>query len=93
MLTIGGHNGWANPHDTAVLILAEQPDGITPAQLPTVGEFDHIAHDATFTVVGRGSHVAGSAPCPLAPSGVCGRRDITTLRFQSLQPFWVRVSP
>ena len=52
------HGGTSDPHDIAVVLLAESP-GIAPAELPVAGLLDdlHAAHaldDATFTAVGYG---------------------------------------
>jgi secreted trypsin-like serine protease len=55
-----GSGGASDPHDIAVVLLAQAPAGIAPAQLPTAGLLDQLkaAHeldDQTFTAVGYGT--------------------------------------
>jgi secreted trypsin-like serine protease len=55
-----GAGGASDTHDIAVVLLAQTPAGITPAQLPTAGLLDQLkaAHeldDRTFTAVGYGT--------------------------------------
>jgi secreted trypsin-like serine protease len=55
-----GSGGASDPHDIAVVLLAQAPAGITPARLPTAGLLDQLkaAHqldDQTFTAVGYGT--------------------------------------
>jgi secreted trypsin-like serine protease len=55
-----GSGGASDTHDIAVVLLAQAPAGITPAQLPTAGLLDqlkasHEFDDQTFTAVGYGT--------------------------------------
>jgi secreted trypsin-like serine protease len=55
-----GAGGVSDTHDIAVVLLAQAPAGITPAQLPTAGLLDqlkasHQLDDRTFTAVGYGT--------------------------------------
>jgi secreted trypsin-like serine protease len=55
-----GAGGASDTHDIAVVLLAQDAAGITPAQLPTAGLLDQLkaAHeldDRTFTAVGYGT--------------------------------------
>ena len=55
-----GSGGASDPHDIAVVLLAQAPAGITPAQLPTAGllgqlKAAHELDDQTFTAVGYGT--------------------------------------
>jgi hypothetical protein len=50
----------SDTHDIAVVLLAQAPAGITPAQLPTAGLLDqlkasHQLRTRTFTAVGYGT--------------------------------------
>jgi secreted trypsin-like serine protease len=52
--------GYDDPGDVAVIVLDEQPTGITPAQLPPAGLLDqlkenHTLDDTLFTAVGYGA--------------------------------------
>jgi secreted trypsin-like serine protease len=55
-----GSGGASDTHDIAVVLLAQAPAGITPAQLPTAGLLDqlktsHQLGSQTFTAVGYGT--------------------------------------
>jgi len=55
-----GSGGASDTHDIAVVLLAQAPAGITPAQLPTAALLDQLkaAHqldEQTFTAVGYGT--------------------------------------
>lgn len=53
-------HGADDPGDVAVILLDDEPTGITPAQLPTAGLLDllkdkHVLNDTLFTAVGYGT--------------------------------------
>src|SRR3712207_4250120 len=42
----------SDPHDIAVVVFDKPIRGITPAQLPTLGQFDRVDKNQQFTAVG-----------------------------------------
>src|SRR5918999_5382746 len=44
----------SDPHDIAVVVFDKPIRDITPAQLPTLGQFDNLPHNQQFTAVGYG---------------------------------------
>jgi secreted trypsin-like serine protease len=85
----------SDPEDMAVVIL-DEPAGITPARLPTLGLFDQMAaknglKDQQFTAVGYGDQTrqVGGGP-PRLPFD--GERWMAVSTFNALNPVWLRLS-
>ncbi|MCA1634001.1 MAG: trypsin-like serine protease [Acidobacteria bacterium] len=51
-----------DPHDIAVVVFDKPIRGITPAQLPTLGQFDSLSVNQQFTVVGYGGQEPVNQP-------------------------------
>ena len=90
-----GPGGFSDPHDMAVVLLDSVP-GIAPAQLPTEGLLDELAHDArrsaTFTVVGYGTVREEKTGGPHGLVPIDGVRRFALQTFRSLQPAWLTLS-
>jgi secreted trypsin-like serine protease len=52
----------SDPHDIAVVVFEKPIEGIEPAQLPTLGQFESVANDQQFTAVGYGGQEVVSQP-------------------------------
>jgi hypothetical protein len=85
----------ANPYDIAVIVLDEEPQGITPALLPPVGLLDALGPQGlrhqSFTPVGYGTLRTSKKAGPHAfePNSV---RHYGSQGFWSLQPAWLLLS-
>ena len=86
-----GHD-MANLHDLAVVFLpASATKGMTPLQLPELGELDRLAAKGAlsktlFVNVGYGSTASRTGP----PSfGWDGKRNMSKSEFMGLQPTWL----
>ena len=85
---------YAQGHDLAVVFLpASATRGITPSQLPTLGELDQLnAHGGLgrtlFVNVGYGSSAARTGPPRF---GWDGQRNMSKSEFMGLQPTWLGV--
>jgi len=86
-----GHDQ-ANLHDLAVVFLpAAATKGMTPIQLPTLGELDRLAAQGAlsktlFVNVGYGSSATRTGP----PSfGWDGKRNLSKSEYMGLQPTWL----
>ncbi len=80
-----------DPHDIAVVMFDTPITGITPAQLPTAGQFDNLAHDQAFTAVGYG----GTEPVNQPGGPVISYPDIRMYAVSTLNatnPYWLRLS-
>jgi Trypsin len=90
-----GPGGFSDPHDLAVVLLDIAP-GIAPAQLPTEGLLDELAHNAlpsaTFTVVGYGTVREDKTGGPHGLVPIDGVRRFALGTFRSLQPAWLSLS-
>jgi hypothetical protein len=51
-----------DPHDLAVVVLDKPMKGLTPARLPTLGQFDSAAKGLAFTAVGYGGQERNIGP-------------------------------
>ena len=51
-----------DPHDIALVVFDRPIRGITPARLPTLGQFESLAPDQQFTSVGYGGQEAINQP-------------------------------
>ncbi len=51
-----------DPQDIAVVVLDQPILGITPARLPSLGQFEHVAREQSFTAVGYGGQERVIAP-------------------------------
>lgn len=97
-----GHGGFSDPHDIAVIVL-DQPaatayPGISPAVLPTLGQFDQMAQKSglrgqKFTAVGYGVHEPqpGTGPLP-GTFPFDGKRWKAVSEFNALNHAWLRLS-
>src|SRR5829696_9402266 len=52
----------SDPHDIAVVVFDKPINGIEPAKLPTLGQFDQVDKDQQFTSVGYGGQEAVNQP-------------------------------
>ena len=95
-----GSDGFAEPHDIAVIVLrkraATRYPGIQPAALPTAALFDHLAEQnglkgQEFTAVGYGAlePTIGGGP-PLFQ--LTGERRVAVSSFDALNEAWLRLS-
>ncbi|MGY1683896.1 S1 family peptidase [Geodermatophilus sp. SYSU D01176] len=92
-----GTGGQADPHDIAVILLDSAPAGITPAQLPTLGQLDELhaqqqLDDQTFTAVGYGSVRETNTGGPQAITPPDGIRRFALQTALSLHRQWLTLS-
>jgi hypothetical protein len=84
-----GPGGASDPHDLAVVLLDVAP-GIAPAQLPTEGLLDELAHNAlpsaTFTAVGYGTVREEKTGGPHGVLPIDGVRRFALQTFRSFSP-------
>jgi hypothetical protein len=87
----------SNPHDVAVLVLAEPVAGITPATLPDEGFLDRLDEEgklkhgqerAKFTLVGYGATLDWPPPDIYYED----QRQFAVSEFQALLKAWLRMS-
>ena len=94
-----GSGGANNTYDIAVILLEEEIEGVTPAELPTAGLLDelhaqHVLRERTFTAVGYGTVRDDKTG---GPHALQGRPDETARRYAlqsawSLQKSWLLLS-
>jgi hypothetical protein len=81
----------SDPRDIAVVVFAKPIRGITPAQLPTLGQFDGLAPDQQLTSVGHGGQEAVNQP-----GGPVIRyldtREYAVGTLNAVNPSWLRIS-
>ncbi len=87
----------SDPHDIAVIVLDEAPQGIVPATLPTLGLFDAMKKAGTlnaqrFTAVGYGDQTRVHATTGAPAFGFDGYRWVATSGFNALNGAWLRLS-
>ena len=81
----------SDPHDIAVVVFDKPIRGITPAQLPSLGQFDTLSQDQQFTAVGYG----GQEPVnqPVGPViGYLDTREYAVGTLNAINPAWLRIS-
>jgi secreted trypsin-like serine protease len=80
-----------DPHDIAVVILDTPITDVTPARLPTLNQFDNIAHDQKFTVVGYGGQerVIDHAKPVI---NYLDNREYSVAEFNAVGPGYIRLS-
>jgi V8-like Glu-specific endopeptidase len=80
-----------DPHDIAVVVFDNQIRGITPAQLPTAGQFDTLKGNQKFTSVGYGREEPVNQPGGpvLADPNV---RQYAVSSLSAVNPGWLRLS-
>ena len=85
---------WAqdDPHDIAVVVFDRPIKGITPAQLPTAGQFDNLPHNQQFTGVGYGGQEPVITPGSGPVIGYLDTREFSTSTLNSTNPAWLRLS-
>jgi secreted trypsin-like serine protease len=80
-----------DPHDIAVVVFDEPINGLTPAQLPTLGQFDKLPKDQKFTSVGYGGQEAVNQPGgPVI--GYLDQREYSVGTLNAINPAWLRIS-
>ena len=80
-----------DPHDIAVVVFAKPIRGITPAQLPTLGQFDQVSKDQQFTAVGYGGQEPVNQPSgPVI--GYLDTREYAVSSFNAVGPGYLRLS-
>ncbi len=78
-------------HDIAVVVFDRPIRGITPAQLPTLGQFDRVDKDQQFTAVGYGGQEAVNQPGgPVI--GYLDTREYAVSTFNAVGPGYLRLS-
>jgi V8-like Glu-specific endopeptidase len=81
----------SDPHDIAVVVFSKPIKGITPALLPSAGQFDKLGPNQQFTPVGYG----GQEPVN-QPGGpyiaYLDSREYTVGTLNSVNPAWLRIS-
>lgn len=89
--------GSQNPHDIALLILAEPVTDITPAQLPTANFLDELkaagllrtkSEGAQFTLVGYG----GTLEWPPPSISYDDLRRVAYSEYKALMPVWLHMA-
>jgi secreted trypsin-like serine protease len=87
----------SNPHDVAILVLAEPVTGITPATLPEEGFLDRLQEEgklkhgqdrAQFTLVGYGATLDHPPPSIYYED----QRQFAVSEFRALLKSWLRMS-
>jgi secreted trypsin-like serine protease len=80
-----------DPHDIAVIVFSKPIQGITPAQLPTLGQLDGVSKDQQFTAVGYGGQYPVNQPGgPVI--GYLDTREYAVSTFNALGPGYLRLS-
>jgi secreted trypsin-like serine protease len=81
-----------DPHDIAVVVFYKPIRGITPAQLPTLGQFDQVdKKNQQFTAVGYGGQEAVNQPGgPVI--GYLDTREYAVPTFNAIGPSYLRLS-
>jgi V8-like Glu-specific endopeptidase len=80
-----------DPHDIAVVVFDRPIRGITPAQLPTAGQFDTVSRNQQFTAVGYGGQEPVNQPGgPVI--GYLDTREYSVSTFNASGPGYLRLS-
>jgi V8-like Glu-specific endopeptidase len=80
-----------DPHDIAVVVFDKPIRGITPAQLPTLGQLDALKVNQRFTAVGYGGQEAVNQPGgPVI--GYLDTREYAVSSLNAVNPAWLRLS-
>ncbi len=80
-----------DPHDIAVVVFDKPVRGIEPAQLPSLGQFDDLAHDQQFTAVGYGGQEPVNGPGGPAINYL-DEREFAVSTLNAITPAWLRLS-
>lgn len=81
----------SDTHDIAVVVFDKPIHNITPARLPTAGQFDDLSVNRKFTVVGYG----GQEPINQPGGPVIGfldTREFSVASLNAVNPTWLRLS-
>ncbi len=80
-----------DPHDLAVVVLDRPVPGVTPSQLPALGQLDSLSHGASITSVGYGAQsvTMGKGGATFHYADV---RYVATGSVNALTPTWIRAS-
>jgi secreted trypsin-like serine protease len=81
----------SDPHDIAVVVFSKPIKGITPALLPTAGQFNILSPSQQFTSVGYG----GQEPVNQAGGPIIAyldSREYAVGTLNALNPAWLRIS-
>lgn len=80
-----------DPHDIAAVVLDRPVTGITPARLPTRGQFGRLSPDQQFTSVGYGGQEPVNQPGgPVI--GYLDTRQYSVGTLNAVNPAWLRIS-
>lgn len=82
----------SDPHDIAVVVFDKPVKGITPARLPTRGQFDGLRNGQPFTAVGYGGQEPVITPGAGPVIGYLDSREFATSSLNALNPAWIRNS-
>ncbi|GGK30277.1 hypothetical protein GCM10008955_25050 [Deinococcus malanensis] len=80
-----------DPHDIAVVVFYKPITGLTPARLPTRGQFDRLSPDQKFTSVGYGGQEAVNQPGGPV-NGYLDTREYSVGTLNAINPAWLRIS-
>ena len=81
----------SDPHDIAVVVLDKPIQNLTPARLPTLGQFNQVDKNQEFTAVGYGGQEPVNQPGgPVI--GYLDSREYAVSTFNALTPAWLRLS-
>jgi hypothetical protein len=80
-----------DPHDIAVVVFDKPIHGLTPAQLPSLGQFDKVAKNQKFTVVGYGGQEPLNQPGGIV-IGYLDIREYAVETFNSVGPGYMHLS-
>jgi V8-like Glu-specific endopeptidase len=81
----------SDPHDIAVVVFPKPIRGITPAQLPTLNQFDKLSPTQQFTSVGYGGQEPVNQPGgPVI--GYLDTREYSTGTLNAVGPSYLRIS-
>lgn len=81
----------SDTHDIAVVVFDSPVRGITPARLPSAGQFDNLSPSQQFTSVGYGGQEAVNQPGgPVI--GYLDTREYAVGTLNAVNPTWLRIS-
>ena len=80
-----------DPHDLAVVVFDKPVTNITPARLPSAGQFDALKVNQKFTAVGYGGQEPVNQPGgPVI--GYLDTREYAVSSLSAINPAWLRLS-
>jgi hypothetical protein len=81
-----------DPLDLAVVVLDKPMKGLTPARLPTLGQYDNVAKNQLFTAVGYGGQEPTQEPGSGVVNGYLDTREYAVSEFNAIGPGYIRLS-